>query len=330
MNDNILWRTACEGIDAAIAECAFQFGESPPHAFQLLKESAETIKEFFPNKPLLLGQVLGEYLAKAANEKKPDAVVRLAELGANADWRTKDGYTPLQAAVLSDTHDMIRCLVSAGADINAPCTGPNIATGTAVHLAVSRAKVNSLRVLLALDADVNAYNLLSDAPETPLHLAARRAPAQYGTPEEKKKHAAITLDLVESLLANGAEPWRLDKDGYTPTLRAVQYAIGSEAILSLLQAPADYSQEELNLMLLTAVRGNQLPVIEAAVHVGADVLAKFNGKSILKCSENTVQSATIELVNSLTTLAKIERSIPDNAAAANKAIPKQSPSLAPL
>jgi ankyrin repeat protein len=120
------------------------------------------------------------------------------------------GYRPLHNAVLHDQPEVIRLLIDAGADPNAP-TGPNRAPCgppgpdplfAPLHLAAKQGSVKAIAELLKHRAEING---LDHAAKTPLHYAAE----SYVPP-------ANLVVAVKELLSAGADVNAKDAEGLTP------------------------------------------------------------------------------------------------------------------
>ena len=107
----------------------------------------------------------------------------LARVGANVNANGEMGESPIHTATRAQEVDMVVCLGSHGADVNAKQgeTG-----STALHLAAESGHLAVAKVLTRLGADVNANNKNG---ETPLHIATW----------------ARQVDMVEWLGSNGAD-----------------------------------------------------------------------------------------------------------------------------
>ncbi|KAL2054392.1 hypothetical protein ABVK25_005140 [Lepraria finkii] len=91
---------------------------------------------------------------QAASKGNVEAVQLLLEAGACINSTSEDKRTALQAATGTRNIDLIKTLIGAGADVNAPA-GPERGR-TALQQAVEHGDIEISRFLLAHDADVNA------------------------------------------------------------------------------------------------------------------------------------------------------------------------------
>jgi ankyrin repeat protein len=177
-----------------------------------------------------LGEVYG-HPARPNSSKVTalDLMKVLLEHGANPNARLKsttlqrahtpgefllgEGTTPLMRAAKNGDAPTLRLLLSHGADFNARqkngttalmfASGQGYGTGTfAKDYATLDELLESVKVLVAAGADVNAFN---DAGDTPLHFGAQASD-----------------DIVKFLVASGARLDVKDKQGRTP----VEMALG--------------------------------------------------------------------------------------------------------
>ena len=143
----------------------------------------------------------------AAGEGHVDVVAALLAAGANANARSKGGFTPLLFAVRDAQIDTMRYLLDHGADAN-----DLMADGTsALNVAVVNAFYEAASVLLDYGANPN----LPDARASPLHtIAWLRKPGSTGDagvgelpPAAPRPEGNVTsIELVKKLLAHGANP----------------------------------------------------------------------------------------------------------------------------
>ena len=128
------------------------------------------------------------------------------------DARTPDGFTLLHLAAFFAGADTVRLLLARGADVDAHGTG--WMTGTALHSAVSAGDADAVRALLDAGADVDARQ---QSGYTPLHGAAHNG------------HAGI----VRALLEAGADPSLTNDEG--KDARAFADESGDGSTIALLQ-----------------------------------------------------------------------------------------------
>ncbi len=211
----------------------------------------------------------------AVSEKHAEVVQALIEHGADVHAQTQGSSTPLLFAAQQGDMDSARLLLEAGANVNdAPPDGMNplLVASTSGHGALAA-------FLLDQDADPNAAN---DSGYTALHYAVPRR---------------NMLDLVQSLLAHGADPnarlarYRTRAGGITmmdatPILLAAE-AGNIAAMRALADAGADplLTTEENTTLLLVALGAGRFgersesqlqrhhETAQLAVEMGSDVNA---------------------------------------------------------
>ena len=211
----------------------------------------------------------------AVAEKHSDVARALIEHGADVGAHTKGDFTPLLFAAQQGDLDSARILLEAGANVNdAPPDGMN-------PLLVASASGHGALAAFLLDqnADSNATN---DSEYTALHYATLRR---------------NMLDLVEALLARGANPnTRIARHrtraggitmiGATPILLAAE-AGNIAAMRALVEAGADplLKTKENTTLLLVALGAGQFgersesqlqrhhETAQLAVEMGSDVNA---------------------------------------------------------
>ena len=150
-----------------------------------------------------------------------DALISLPPRGAGADpnFRTTDGETPLMAAARSGKIDAAKALLAAGADINAK---ENWGGQSAIMWAAAQGQADMVKYLASKDASLNDHGkvhqwerkiIQEPRPKdmnkggfTPLHYAAREGCSV----------------CVQNLLAAGADPDSEDPDRETPLLLALE------------------------------------------------------------------------------------------------------------
>lgn len=136
------------------------------------------------------------------------------------------GFRPLHIAVIEGYSEIVRYLVSSGADIN----GKGMYGFAAIHLSIKYNKADIIKLLLNLKADPG---IKTDRGNTPLHNAAYRGCVEIAdlfvnsgvsVNETDNKgntplHGAAYrghLEMVKYLIANGADPKKKNKDEQTP------------------------------------------------------------------------------------------------------------------
>ncbi|KAM9788342.1 receptor-interacting serine/threonine-protein kinase 4 [Neosynchiropus ocellatus] len=120
----------------------------------------------------------------------------IKQAGANVDWQTTDGRTPLHLACHRGQYRVARILIELGADVHRTSAGLN----TPLHVAAKTGHTSTSRLLIKHKADIQAVNTEG---HTPLHLAS-----QHGH-----------LATVKMLMDEGADPYKP-----TPSLRTPCHA----------------------------------------------------------------------------------------------------------
>ena len=133
------------------------------------------------------------------------------------------GSTPLQLALEAAEYELVERLIALGADPNR-CAGDD--EGTALHVVARGYRdTDFFELLLQAGADVNAPD---DAGNTP--LLALVAGIDFAEAEEVEQIG----EIVQLLLANGADPALANQEGATPAA-AVSSAIASQPLPALLK-----------------------------------------------------------------------------------------------
>lgn len=214
-------------------------------------------------------------LAVAAND--PALVDLLLKAGADPDMPDASGNRPLHRAARQGGTDVARRLLEAGADANA--TGR--AGDTPLHLAVSGGHVALARLLLSRGA---ARDRANDAGWTPVMLAQRggvqaierlleversTSGANLTQLEEMQRSPAMAgwsllavaawtgeLDLLRSLLDEGADPNAVDGSGRSALFRAVDAKrLEAAELLIARGARPESGAAEVSLIHLAAAEG---------------------------------------------------------------------------
>jgi ankyrin repeat protein len=163
---------------------------------------------------------------EATSRLKLQMVELLLAQGADVNLRTDFGEMPLHAAVDYADEDMVRLLLTHGADVDGRVkrntdAGPGPVEGeTPLHYAAIGGRVELVSLLLARGAEVNACD---DGDDTPLHGAALRG----------------HREVVELLVTHGADVSARNSRGRTPLDEAIRR--GHEDIVRLFTAKAKNS-----------------------------------------------------------------------------------------
>lgn len=181
------------------------------------------------------------------------AIHRLVAAGADVDARSGNTMygqrTPLLVAV-NYRHDVaVDALLALGADVNAT----SAAGYTALHAAVLTEQPRHVRTLLDRGAAVNAR---ANDGHTPLTAFLAR------------RHRVTPLELVELLLAHGADPGLAVADG-TPTLHLALYKGEAEVVRQLVAAGASVDQRDADGRSAVDVARDLPPLLQLALGVPA-------------------------------------------------------------
>ena len=155
----------------------------------------------------------GAPLFMAIEKNRQDIVLLLLEGGADTEIRNSSKETPLYTASYYGHADIVRQLISHGADLNAESE-----LGTALHGASSNGEPEISRILLEHGANPNVMDY---SGVTALHVAVA-------------ENAAV----VELLLEYGANVDVRDKEGWTP-LHSAAYRLILQVLEVLLDRGAD-------------------------------------------------------------------------------------------
>jgi len=162
-------------------------------------------------------------LHAAIHNDHRDVALLLLEGGANTETRCSRDKTALYMASSRGCADIVRQLISRGADPNVKCKDtdvyPNDVRWTPLHVAICRGTPPIARTLLEHGANPNA---LDNFGATALHLTSRRR----------------GITEVELLLEYGASVDVQDENGWTPLHRAA-YHVNLLAVVALLNCGTD-------------------------------------------------------------------------------------------
>ena len=152
----------------------------------------------------------------AAETGKKEMAALLLRSGAPIDAKNRSGQTPLQLAIINDSSALVELLLDKGADFNIA----NNLGWYPIHQASESKLITAF--LLAYGADVNLKGGLGDKVDggrTALHWAAEDG----------------NVEVVEVLLANGADPTIQDFRSMTPL--ELSRKGGKEETTNLLENP---------------------------------------------------------------------------------------------
>ncbi|XP_059174816.1 ankyrin repeat and KH domain-containing protein 1-like [Physella acuta] len=182
-----------------------------------------------------------------------ERVKLLIKYGANVNFKDHNGKTPLmKASKISDTQDVLRALLQAGADVNQQ----NNKGESALHYAAVCESTDNAKILLEFKSDINLQNNMG---MTPLF---------YSLPRGHK-------DMIDFLIENNADVNRMDNKGNTPLLYACSPFFNDpiEAIKILVSAKAfvNHQNHEGYTALMLAAKQTNFEIINTLHDSGANV-----------------------------------------------------------
>ncbi|PJZ58412.1 ankyrin repeat domain-containing protein [Leptospira barantonii] len=125
---------------------------------------------------------------------------------------SQDGWSALHLAAYFGHLEIVKFLVSAGADLSLTSKSKLSYGNTALHSAVATGKKSIVEILLEKGADANA--LQNPGAITPLHIAASRSGS---------------IEIIQLLLKKGADKKRMSSDEQTPYEIALEKGNAVEA-----------------------------------------------------------------------------------------------------
>ena len=204
------------------------------------------------------------------------AVDRLIAAGAKVNAADEYGETPLTLACGTGNTVLIEKLLAAGADANAARWNGE----TALMIASRAGTVPGVKLLISKGANVNAVD--SGRSQNALMWAAAEG------------HS----DVVDLLIASGADPKIASKAGFNPLVFAVQKG-NTHSVSSLLTAglSPNYAMPNGTSVLQVAVLGAKTEVASVLLDAGANVnVADTNGFTPVHIAS---QAGNLKLVESL-------------------------------
>jgi ankyrin repeat protein len=203
---------------------------------------------------------------------------------------------------------MARLLLDAGANARAVQADGEL---TALHLAVGRGSVKTVRVLLSAGIEVDAMSQVGLTPllggvrfgraaTVPLFLKAGADPSRTGidlTPLQLACKQGL-LEIAGLLLRAGADSTALDADGETALHTSIRE--GHAAVVRLLLTVVDVEEPgvgELTTPLWTAVVWGRAEIVHVLLEAGADVTRlSLSGYTLL---HETAKSGSVELTREM-------------------------------
>ncbi len=246
------------------------------------------------DQPNRVGPAFGSELPLhlAAKNGKLDDVQALLAAGYKVDSRDTWNITPLMVASENGHSDIVRALVSAGANVNAKSKSSALEYGrfSCLHLAVSNAQNEVVRLLLGFGADPNS---LDNAHSTPLDAAVAKSNVEVvrmlldagANPNGSEKNtsggplstAAFVgpAEIVKMLLDRGAKPNHRDHSGCT----ALHGTFKTEIACELIRAGGDVNARGENgrTPIMSLGLAGSVELMKLYIESGADVNAKADG-----------------------------------------------------
>lgn len=153
-----------------------------------------------------------------AVESGDDSLVsRILLAGSDVNQTDSRGTNPLGLAIAMERDDIVELLIAKGADVN--IRGPQ--RMTPLHYAVASGRSHQIARLLSLGADPNAHSALGTVPLNYVHsvadarllIDAGACPDGNGAAQPPVHSlAGHSLELVQFMLAAGADPFRPDSN----------------------------------------------------------------------------------------------------------------------
>ena len=193
-------------------------------------------------------------------------VNHLLEYGANPNFETEEGVTPLMYAVDNGYYDIAKLLIESGADVNKKPWDGN----SAIFAAVRSNNDSIAELLINSNASINEKNNLNI---TPLHYSAG-----FGYPY-----------MTNLIILNGAKVNERDQFGNTP-LMAATYSGAPNVTTLLIESGADVniSDNHGNTPIMIATQFNDTLLIQKLISAGAEINAQ---------NDNQINSLTIAIEN---------------------------------
>jgi len=226
-------------------------------------------------------------LHAVARNENPEVVRSLIRLGADVNAKTHEGVSVLESAVNEAKNiDKLEMLVNAGARFP---RGKGLAD-SALLLAVSSERIDLVKQLIALKADVNVRDELQ---QTPLFEAAQfhadptilQLLLKAGAKVNLRDHSNMTPLMwaassspnpttIKILAEAGAEINAVDHFGMTPLMYASWKKKDAAAVKALLEVGARLETIDTHgrTALICAAQNSESPeVVEALVAAGANI-----------------------------------------------------------
>ncbi len=267
--------------DIDVVKCAFRRGEVTNNGKEkaLLAASQsgrfEVVQFLLEDAELMSDEEMAAALQAATVNGHSKVVARLAAKMVDVDclssvWRDSFSYDPQPAlfwAVQEGHMEVVKVLLLAGADIKKTCQNRRMSL---LQVAAKAGRLEMVEFLLAtLDQGASSAIAYTNTDgHSALHFAA------YSKVDCK--------DVVELLLARGADPHLQTRFGETP-LWCAAFARNSTACRALLEAGADVAARTFHgdSSLTSAIEMNWFEVAEVLLDFGADANEILNGLTAL-------------------------------------------------
>lgn len=240
-------------------------------------------------------------LTWAISRKKRENINLLLELEADVNAMNDQGMTGLMVAANENRHNLIPLLLSAGAEVNTKkyhdekkiFSGLKSNEGeTALMMAAYQGKLTAARFLLEAGADVNAQ---SNEGFTALMRAVLRQNTditklllEAGADVNMKNYNDNTAFLIAAsqcnigimriLLEFGADMYVVDKQNHTALVESIRISAlsGNTSVIDFIIKTArdqkrDISELDLNGAIISAMKQNNIEIVETLIDFGADV-----------------------------------------------------------
>ena len=236
-------------------------------------------------------------LEAAVATKRPGPIRSLILRGIDPNLYVKSN-SAIMEAVFQESTELLLLLIKAGADINVCCNNDRrfFKADTALEAAASIGSIPITRILLdaAAELDDHAHQLAS---RTALHMAVRRNSIELvqllltkgANPnahsenisipstalEEALSRWSINIDIISILLDAGADANKIARPRAHHPLRQAAANGCVEAVRMLLKAGArpDFTSEDKETVLQAAVESRNVDLIQILINAGADINA---------------------------------------------------------
>ncbi len=194
----------------------------------------ETGNDWFSLHSKLYGETL---LHLAVKGNKSRAVQFLLQHGANIEAQDRRDYTPLVQATIQGNIEIVRLLLSFGANVNAQYYTYETYTLTPLHVAALNGYPDIVQLLLKYGADPLLFSKSHGTPLDPVLPAGARVPPQLN-PRRADKIRDMIQDAISKRTLHAI--WVFQKAG----LEATGQPVPQEAIRSLIKAERGQSIEQ--------------------------------------------------------------------------------------